>query len=387
MRGVRTEFWSWLESNFPGGGPRRHLTEVLGADVVAGLERTRVLQVVGRADRFPCDRARHDGCPREVIETRARIRAVCGSHPPQCEDLNLSDRDVESLTLRDLALCEALVAALGLRPPKSQPVEGIRSIYRVGTYHPVTGIRHPVYLVVRCRDGDYAEAIDALRARASEAFGLLVPTERFVSESVRRSLAEMGSVVVSLDDSIRVNSSGLVAVDGAECPFRSIGGGHRAGPVAAAVMVRALVKEPGKKPAWQDLDEPAYQRLLANGKAYDIVADARGRTVTKGKGKARKTARVTRDSYFDIVALALLTRGGFDPTDYEDRWSTAVQIFQRARQTIDLGGREKWALFQRRKPDGETHYYFEPDDGVSFALLFLPEQVSQKHSRDSRATR
>jgi hypothetical protein len=71
-------FWRLLETNFPFGGARRHLGDVLGLELVAELERMGALKQQRIAHTYPCSRPSSDHCPRRVVEIEGVYHAVCG---------------------------------------------------------------------------------------------------------------------------------------------------------------------------------------------------------------------------------------------------------------------------------------------------------------------
>ncbi|MCA9631967.1 MAG: hypothetical protein KC766_30145, partial [Myxococcales bacterium] len=60
-------FWQVLETNLPLGGPRKHLREVLGDDVVRDLEVAGLLAQRRVADTYPCPGTGGFDCPRVLV--------------------------------------------------------------------------------------------------------------------------------------------------------------------------------------------------------------------------------------------------------------------------------------------------------------------------------
>ncbi len=136
-----THFWELLETNFPLGGPRRHLIDLLGEEIAGGLEAARLLTYQRISDTYPCPHPSGDGCPRQVIELNdGSYHAVCGNDPRECEDLVLQQEDIEHLGVEPRSLCEGVARALQVRP-RFEEIDGLRSVYRVGTFIPEAGIR------------------------------------------------------------------------------------------------------------------------------------------------------------------------------------------------------------------------------------------------------
>jgi len=362
--------WQLLETNFPLGGPRRHLRELLGAELVDALESAGILRHKHVAERYPCPRPGGDGCPRVVIDREdGSIVAVCGNEPAECADLKLASTDIEVLGVVAEDLCKAIGKALQVRPGVAA-LPGLRGAYRIGTFIREAGIKHAIYLVVRCSERDCAEAIDALRTHSSgQTFAVLLPTERFVSDEVRRQASAAGVVLVPLLDAVGLDGAGLRALGDPLTIFSSIG---RPGSTAQAapVVARALVRGVGGVASWRELDEASYRDLVAAADSYDVFADELTKTVAKGNGRKRSRTSNVQVSHFNMIRAALEARANFDPDVGDDDGVAAKQIFQRARKIFDIGSGQSWALFKTDKVDNHAVYRFEPDAAVSFALVF-----------------
>jgi len=154
-------------------------------------------------------------------------------------------------------------------------------------------------------------------------------------------------------------------------------GGHGPGPLATApsVVARALLRSGGGSAQWHDLDQAAYDHLVATASQYDIFADELTRSVTKGRGKNRKQQTGVKLSYFTMIRAGADRRSNFDPaTDGpSEEGVSGKQIFQRARKAIDLGSGNTWALFKTDLADNHATYRFDPDTSVTFALVFAPK--------------
>lgn len=369
-----TAFWQVLETNFPLGGPRRHVRELLGSDLAGALEQAGVLVQRRVADRYPCPRAGGDGCPREVIEREdGSVVAVCGNEPAECVDLELTAKDIEVIAVVPENLAEAIGKTLQVRT-NVEPLSGLRHGYRVGTFIPEAGIKHAIYFVARCSEREYAEALDALRTHAvGQTFAVLLPTDRFVAEELRRQVAVAGITLVSLADAVGFDAQrGLRAlVD----PLKLFGGigrpGIGASEVSVPVVANALVRDGGGAPTWRSLDDDAYQSLVAAAVSYDIFADELAKTVTKRKG-AERSANVPA-SQFKMIRAAVEKKANYDPGTADDDGVAAKQIFQRARQAFDLKTGTTWAIFKTDKVDNHAVYRFDPDASVSFAFVFAPK--------------
>ena len=373
--------WELLESNFPLGGPRRHLRDLLGDETVRGLEGAGILAQRRVADTYPCPGTGGADCPRVVVPMDdGTYAAVCGNDPAECDELELSADDVAHLSVDPEALCAAVDRALQIRGTP-EPAFGLVHVYRAGTFIPEPGVRHPVYLVVRCQRRDYSEVLDALRSRHDgSAFAVMVPTDRYVGEDTLRQMAGLGVPVLPLNDVVGLDADSLVALVDPVRYFGGIGGqGPGPAPVADSVVARALVCRGDGKPSWRNLDERGYQELVAAADDYLIFADELTKTVVKGAAGDRASASKVKPAYFRMIHAAVTTRGYFDPNtnNPDDDQVSGKQIFQRARQAFDLKyrdnhGKNAWTLLKSVRVDNRTDYHFSPDSGATFALVFVP---------------
>lgn len=366
-------FWQLLETNFPLGGPRRHLRELLGAEIVGALEPAGVLKHRNVADRYPCPRPGGNGCPRVVIERDdGTVVAVCGNEPAECADLELAATDLDVLAVVPEELCETIAKALRIRPGVAA-LPGLRNAYRVGTFIPEAGIKHAIYLVARCSERECAEAMDALRTHAAgQTFAVLIPTERFLADEVRREASAAGVVLVPLLDAVGIDGAGLCALGDPLTIFSSIGRPATATGHTAIAVARAFVRTAGGSAGWRELDDAGYRSLVAAVDSYDIFADELTKTVTKGKDTARSQATNVQASHFKMIRTAIEAKANFDPGTGDDDGVSAKQIFQRARQAFDLKNGSSWTLFKTDKVDNHAVYRFDPDASVSFAFVFAP---------------
>lgn len=371
-----TDFWEVLESNFPLGGARIDLEARLGSEIVAALERAKILSYVRQADAVSCPHPGGVGCPRRVVELEdGRLQAICGNDPPECADLDLTTRDIEVLTLEPERLCAALRSPLSVGG-KVEPVAGMRGTYRAGSFVPQPGVKRPIYFVSRCADRDYAEAFDALLGRAAgDSFAILVPTDRFTGADLTRQIATFGIPIVALLGLINIGDNGhlTAAVPGPQM-FGDIGRRHMPGTVAPMPIVARVRTHDG----WQELDAAAYARFINGIAEYDLVADEKSRRVWK-RVKGRKSPKVVDNiqaGYFRIIHMAVEKVGYFDPAVHgPDDLQAGKQIFQRARQAIDVkysAKPAKWRLFKTVNADRHAEYQFQPDPDFRFALIFLP---------------
>ena len=366
-------FWQLLETNFPLGGPRRHLGELLGAEFVNALETAGVLKHRHVADRYPCPRSGGDGCPRVVIaRDDGSTVAVCGNDPAECADLELSSTDVEVLAVAPEDLCEMVGKALQIRT-NVEALPGLRNAYRVGTFIPEAGIKHAIYLVVRCSERDYAEALDALRTHSiGQTLAIIAPTERFVTEELRRQASAAGVVLVPLLDVVGLDATGLRALGDPLRTFANVGRAGVASGQVSSVVARVFIRGSDGAPTWRDLDASGYQSLLAAAASYDIFADELTKAVAKGKGSKRAPTANVSASHFRMIRAAVDKRSNFDPGTGDEDGVAAKQIFQRARQIFDIKHGKSWVLFKTDKIDHHAVYRFEPEASVTFAFVFAP---------------
>jgi len=239
-------FWALLETNFPLGGPRRYLIDLLGREVIGELEAAKLLAYQRMSDTYPCPHPGGDGCPRQVIEmSDGSYHAVCGNDPRECDDLVLQQEDVEHLGVDPKTLCEAVAKVLQVKAG-FEGLDGLVGAFKVGTFIPDPGVRQPVFLAVRCSETDYAEVLDALRSRQErEAFAVLVPTDRFITDGTARQMASFGIPLLPLNDVIGVEDGALTALVDPLTFFQRIG---QTGPgtttTAPSVVAQALICDP-----------------------------------------------------------------------------------------------------------------------------------------------
>jgi len=370
-------FWELLQTNFPLGGPRRHLSELLGKELVTTLMTAGVLHQTRVAATYPCLEHGGAGCPRVVLPLEdGSFQAICGNDPPECGDLLLSEEDVQFLSVAPEALVPAVAKALRVHPG-FEALPGLRHVYRCGVFSPEPGVKQPVFLAVRASAPAYAEVLDALRsAQERGRFAVLVPTDRYVSQATLRQMGTLGISILPLAEAVGIEGRKLAA---AVDPLRYFAGASSQDAAAMtgenAIVVEAMVGDGTKPPAWRSLDERGYQDLVAAADKYHIFADERAKTVSKvdPKGGPRQEHKKVQPSRFTMIREAVNKKGYFDPGVDGPDLDSAKQVFQRARPQFDLKQSSgDWALFKSVKADDHTVYQFNPDPGVAFALVFLP---------------
>ncbi|MEO7730380.1 MAG: hypothetical protein ABIY55_05370 [Kofleriaceae bacterium] len=369
-------FWTELEANFPLGGPRLRLRELLGDELEGALEHAGVLVYWRVADQIVCPQWSGRGCPRTVFRRRdGSIVAMCGNRPLQCRSLELTPEDIEVLTVSPEQLAAAIGKALQIRV-HVEPL-AIRGAYRVGTFVPEVGVTHAIYFLAR-RERDYGEAVDALRTHAAgQTFAILVPTVRFIPEAVRRHTKDAGILLVSLEDCVGLAAEGrLHALVEPLKLFDRVGrvpSDTAADTAPAPIVARALVRERDRAPRWHDLDAAAYERLAAGALRYDVFADELTKTVVKN---ARSNANV-QAWQFKMIRAALEERADYDPGTGDNDGVAAKQMFQRARKTFDLRSSDGWHIFPSAIVDSHAVYRFAPIASVTFVFVFAASADTQ----------
>lgn len=371
-------FWDLLETNFPLAGSRSELRARLGPGLVTALERGQILAYLRPADRVACPHPGGTGCPRHVIRlSDGRLHGVCGNDPPECEDLGLSQDDIEILGVEPAALGKALRQPLHISG-RVEALTGLRGVYLTGSYIPEPSVKHPVYFVARCSEREYSEAFDALRSRSEGgSLAILVPTDRFVDANTTRQMGTLGIPVIHLRDLIELDTDGHLT---GSIEARRLFGGIGTRRAAGAALTDPIVAEVLSHDGWRELDEAAYSQLVASAGDYDLLADERGRTLWKRVDGRKRPSHVEniQASYFEIIRAAVESTGYFDPGAYGSEEQVAwKQIFQRSRKTMDVKyqgaeGSPQWRLFKTVMVDDHAEYQFKPDPGFRFALIFLP---------------
>lgn len=375
-----TQFWETLETNFPLSGPRCDLRGCLGPDTLSALEAGGLLSYLRVANVVSCPNPGGAGCPRQVIELDdGRLQGVCGNDPPECHDIDLTQEDVELLSVEPEVLCQSLRRVLRAGG-RTEEIADLRAAYRVGTFIPQPSTRQALYLVIRCAEREYSEAFDALRSQQEgSSFAILVPTDRFIGTGTIRQMATLGIPIISLRGLIDTNSSGQLTMT--EDVLRVFAGiGRRSATTTSLSPI--IVGQAFTHDGWQDLDDASYRRLLEKVNEYSIVADERSRVVWKRADgrKPPKRATAIKSGYFRMIRAAVERTGYFDPAieGPMEEQESGQQIFQRARKTIDIkykdrDGRMRWRLFKTVMVDDHAQYHFNPGPNFKFALIFLPQ--------------
>lgn len=366
--------WARIEAHYPPGGVRIQMHALLGRHALAALEDAKVVVPGEIANLFPCPSPGAEGCPRQILDKGDGVFiAFCGRNPPECDDVVLEDGDVRLLEFDKIAFTGMLRERLGIKG-RVDWMTGMRHVCRVGSIVPEAGTVFPVFFVARCCPEDYAACFDVLAAQVAGPFASIVPTRRHITHDIERRLAGAGCVLVALSDVFGVTTVDendfLVVITDVDRLFERLGQVPTGQAGKAPVVARAIIGRDGKF-SWRDLDQDAYNRLLAQRTGYDIVADELTRTCFK---KGKTTTRIN-PAYFATIRAAMDSRAKYDPDQHGPEDGTSgKQTFQRARQTFDIGSRMTWKLFKTDASDEVTRYDFSPDPDVSFVFIFAPSK-------------
>ena len=368
-----SRFWSELETSFPLGGARRRLLELLGEELEQELERTGVLVLRYVATHYPCVQHAGPGCPRVIYQRMdGSFVAECGNAVAECSPIELTRRDIDFLSVSPERLAYVVGKALRLRV-RVEPVSGIPDAYRFGTFNPEPGVEHTVYFLACCHGRDYGMAIDALRMQgAGRSIAILVPTERYLSESLCRHAAAAGVPLIALADVLVLGDDGgmRAVVD----PLQLFAAAGVAASVAPSRTHVATVfqREDGRPAVWRRLDQTSYQRLIGRASRFDVFGDELTRTVHKASSSEPITD--VPAGQFRWIRAALESPRHFDPGTGDDDGVAAKQLFRRARRMFDVKTGDGWALFQTRLVENHATYRFDPKPGMSFAFVFAARE-------------
>jgi hypothetical protein len=371
MNGELSLFWSELETSFPLGGARLRLRELLGDALEAELERAGVLVHRRVATSYPCVHHAGEGCPRKIFpRTNGSSVALCGNKVAECSPVEMSRADIESLSVSTERLGYVVGKALRLRVGV-QAISGIPDTYRFGAFIPEPGVEHTVYFLTCSTGRAYELAVDALQTQAAgRSIAILVPTDRFISESLRRHAGVAGVPLIVLADVLGPGEDGTMRSQVDPLQLFSTAGIMAGAPAATVHVASAYVGEPGRPPVWRQLDQIGYQRLVARASRFSIFADELSRTVCKGA--SNEPIAEVPPGQFKWIRAAIDAPRGFDPGTGDDEGIAAKQLFQRARRVFDQKVGDGWSLFQTRMVDNHATYRFDPRPEVSFAFLFAP---------------
>lgn len=360
--------WEAIEEHFPPAGVRSRMIALLGEAPLAALESAGAVVLGQIASNFPCTTPCPENCPMEVLDNGdGTYTAFCPIEP---DEQVLSEQEARLQCLDRDGFTKMLQKVLGITG-RREWLAGLPNVCRLGAHVPVPGMRFPIFFVARCSSADYARDFDVLLAQErGPPFAVVLLTRRHVTHDIGRKLSDAGAVLVALSDVLDFQDGRLRLLVEPGQLFERLGQVPPSRAGKAPVVARAIIGLAGRF-SWRDLDQDAYDGLLAQRAQYDIVADELTRTCFK-KGK---TAERINPAYFATIRAAMERRSKYDPDQNgpEDAMS-GKQTFQRARQTFDIGKRKSWKLFKTDMSDEVTRYDFSPDADVSFVFIFAPKQ-------------
>ena len=371
--------WTGIEAHFPPAGVRMQMHALLGRRALAALEAAKVVIPGLISNRFPCPSPGAEGCPRQIHDNGdGTFIAFCGRNPPECDDVLLPEDDVRMLRFDRDGFAAALRRLLGITG-RTEWLPGLPNVCRLGALVPEPGTTYPIFFASRCAPADYAACFDVLMAQTpGEPFAVLVPTRWHISHDAERRLAAAGVVLIALIEvfgTLTVSDQDNLAVlaDRGRL-FERLGQGAPSRAGKDAVIAQAIVCSGGKF-AWRDLNQDAYDGLVAAAAQYDIFADYIKKTCAKTARGKRMVRRDIPAGWFQTIRNAIDCRANYDPaTGGSDDNDSGKQTFQRARHAFDLGSRQKWKVFKTDMVDKVAMYRFDPDADVSFAYIFAPNK-------------
>lgn len=208
--------------------------QLLGAEYVGASQ---YLRADGRlAMSYPCPAKPECGCIHRVVRHGTdRFVGVCACEPPRCSRQILSRGDLELVRVDPNMLGSEVATCLGI-DPHHEVVRGLVSMWGIGTYRPRPGVGVPAYLTIQ-RDADSLEhAVLGLSAHAGGAFGLVLPTRRFLRATIDALLSRAGGHVVVLSEDVSLAEDGAIGARRtvesiwAPCVALASGATQRGGP-------------------------------------------------------------------------------------------------------------------------------------------------------------
>jgi hypothetical protein len=197
--------------------------------------------------------------------------------------------------------------------PHHEVVPGLVSMWGIGTYRPRPGVGVPAYLTIQ-RDADSLEhAVLGLSAHAGGAFGLVLPTRRFLRATIAALLNRAGGHVVVLSEDM------LLGDDGAVTARRS------AESIWEPCLARASQALPRFSPT--EVADSVTESLSENaGRVLDALLPFRGESWPGGDALRRDPRPAVK--------------GKQRPAMHKAAFTAAVQELVRA-GAIDLKGRSR----------------------------------------------
>lgn len=285
--------------------------QLLGAEYVGASQ---YLRADGRlAMSYPCPAKPECGCIHRVVRHGTdRFVGVCACEPPRCSRQTLSRGDLELIRVDPNMLGSEVATCLGI-DPHHEVVPGLVSMWGIGTYRPRLGVGVPAYLTIQ-RDADSLEhAVLGLSAHAGGAFGLVLPTRRFLRATIAALLNRAGGHVVVLSEDM------LLGDDGAVTARRS------AESIWEPCLTRASQALPRFSPT--EVADSVTESLSENaGRVLDALLPFRGESWPGGDALRRDPRPAVK--------------GKQRPAMHKAAFTAAVQELVRA-GAIDLKGRSR----------------------------------------------
>lgn len=232
-----SRFWKALEAIRGLSAARAEWQRELGNEVEAFqtnfLRRTSAL-----SESYPCP---HEcGCYHKAVRhAGGRIVAVCQCDPWNCDDIALSEADLEVYELNWLRLGRAIAAAFDC---DFKLVEmGIPGAFQTATF---SGTAMPIILMIRTEASDFRNALAVLVAKLHRPFALLSPTGRWMDAEGHTLLATCKAGFFDLESHLTVSANGaLKAVkSGGELFSRLLSGVESPLEKSEAARVFGLIK-------------------------------------------------------------------------------------------------------------------------------------------------
>jgi hypothetical protein len=127
----------------------------------------------------------------------------------------------------------------------------------------------------------------------------------------------------------------------------------------------------------KSLDQEGYRELIRDPAKYKILLDGiEGKVFHQDKGW-----QAVRSGYIELLRAAITSKTGFDPTaDCVPGYPRAArESFQEARRQVDVrtdhsSGTQSWLLFKTRLINRRAVYWFRPEAGAQYALVFRSDR-------------
>lgn len=283
--------------------------QLLGAEYVGASQ---YLRADGRlAMSYPCPAKPECGCIHRVVRHGTdRFVGVCACEPPRCSRQTLARGDLELVRVDLKMLGSEVAACLGIEP-HHEVVRDLVSTWGLGTYRPSPGIVVPAYLTIQ-RDADSLErAVIGLSAHAGGAFGLVLPTRRFLRATIDALLNRAGGHAVALSEDASLAEDGsisarrVVGTIWAPCVELASGATQRGGPTS---------RRPGHDPGRAEALSNDGDRLLKALRKHARKPWPGSGSLCRDAGVASRGGRVTpmHRTAFAQAVQELVDRGIVD---------------------------------------------------------------------------